>query len=105
MLISDRLWLKSIYESTAEVLLADGLTEFPAIETVTDWKKLHTSIKAFIWSGMSSVCPEAYPALMEAIDRETSVVPHDGRLTPEVRKKLVSSLNRIAWAGLGGDGC
>jgi hypothetical protein len=105
MLISDRLWLKSIYESTANVLKADSLVDDPVVVTVADWVKIHTSIKNFIWAGMSTVCPLVYPGLMDAIDREiaTALENCDGTITPRVRKRLISSLDRIAWAGLGGD--
>lgn len=105
MLISDRLWLKSIYQSTAEVVKADGLVDDPTIVTLVDWVKIHASIQRFIWSGMKSVCPEVYPDLISAIDREIAlaVTPCDGNVTPAVRQKLVLALDRVAWAGLGGD--
>jgi hypothetical protein len=105
MLISDRLWLKSIYESTRDVVKADGLVDEPTIVTLTDWIKVHRAIKKFIWSGMKSVCPSLYPELVSAIDREiiTAILPCDGEVTPEVRRRLVSALDQVAWAGLGGD--
>jgi hypothetical protein len=105
MLISDRLWLKSIYESTSEVVNADGLVDDPTIVTIADWVKIHASIQKFIWSGMKSVCPKVYPELISAIDREIAlaVMPCDGEVTADVRRKLVAVLDRIAWIGLGGD--
>jgi hypothetical protein len=105
MLISDRLWLKSIYESTRDVVKADGLVDDPTIVTVADWAKVHRSIKKFIWSGMKTVCPSLYPELVSAIDRRiiTALLPCDGEVTPEVRRRLVSALDGVAWAGLGGD--
>ena len=105
MLISDRLWLKSIYESTRDVVKADGLVDDPTIVTVKDWLKVHRSIQNFIWSGLSTVCPLIYPDLVTAIDREIalSLEPCSGTVTPDVRRKLVAALDRVAWAGLGGD--
>jgi hypothetical protein len=105
MLISDRLWLKSIYESTRDVVKADGLVSESTIVTLSDWVTIHRSIQRFIWSGMSTVCPSIYPALIAAIDREIalSLEPCDGKVTPHVRQKLVAALDRVAWAGLGGD--
>ena len=105
MLISDRLWLKSIYESTRDVVKADGLVDDPTIVTLADCVKIHRSIQRFIWSGLSTVCPGIYPDLIAAIDREValSLEPCGGKVTPDVRRRLVSSLDRIAWAGLGGD--
>jgi hypothetical protein len=105
MLISDRLWLKSIYESTRDVVKADGLVDAPTIVTLVDWVKIHRSIQRFIWSGLSTVCPHIYPDLVAAIDREIalSLEPCDGKVTPHVRQKLVSALDRVAWTGLGSD--
>jgi hypothetical protein len=105
MLISDRLWLKSIYESTAKVVAADGLTEEPVIVTYKDWSQVHNSVKNFIWTGMSTVCPLIYPELIDAIDRHiaASVDVWEGPITPDVRRSLTASLSYIAWAGLGGD--
>ena len=105
MLISDRLWLKSIYESTRDVVKADGLVDDPTIVTVADWAKVHRSIKKFIWTGMKPVCESLYPEIVSAIDRKiiTAILPCDGEVTPEVRRRLVSVLDRVAWAGLGGD--
>jgi hypothetical protein len=105
MLISDRLWLKSIYESTRDVVKADGLVDDPTIVTLVDWVKVHRSIKKFIWTGMKPVCPVIYPDLVVAIDREIALAvdPCDREVTPDVRRKLVAVLDRIAWAGLGGD--
>jgi hypothetical protein len=106
MLISDRLWLKSIYESTRDVVEADGLVGSPAIVKLADWLEIHQSIKKFIWYGMRTVCPNLYGELLTVIDREiiAAVLPHyGGEVTPEVRRRLVSVLDRVAWAGLGGD--
>lgn len=105
MLISDRLWLKSIYQSTRDVVQADGLVDDPTIVTFADWVKIHASIKKFIWSGMKPVCPKVYPDMISLIDREIAlaVEPCDGELTQDVRRKLVAVLDRIAWTGLGGD--
>jgi hypothetical protein len=105
MLISDRLWLKSIYESTRDVVKADGLVDDPTIVTLADWVKIHRSIQKFIWSGLSTVCPSIYPELIAAIDREIalSLAPCDGDVTPHVRRSLVAALDRVAWTGLGGD--
>ena len=105
MLISDRLWLKSIYESTANVVMADGLVDDPTIVTIGDWMKIHRSIQNFIWSGLSTVCPLIYPDLISAIEREIAIAlsPCDGTVTPEVRRRLVSALDHVAWSGLGSD--
>jgi len=105
MLISDRLWLKSIYESTRDVVKADGLVCDPTIVTISDWLKIHRSIQRFIWSGLCTVCPGIYPDLIAAIDREIalSLESCDGNVTPSVRQKLVAALDRVAWTGLGGD--
>lgn len=105
MFLSDRLWLKSIYESTANVVKADGLVGSPTIVTLGDWLKIYGSIKKFIWSGMSTVCPIVYPGLMAAVDREiaNALEGCTGEITPEIRKRLVKSLDRVAWTGLGGD--
>lgn len=105
MLISDRLWIKSIYESTRDVVKADGLVDDPTIVTLGDWMKIHRSIQNFIWSGLATVCPLIYPDLIAAIDREIalSLESCDGVVTPDVRRKLVATLDRIAWTGLGGD--
>ena len=107
MMISDRLWLKSIYESTRDVVKADGLVDEPTIVTIADWVRVHRSIKSFIWSGMRPVCPSLYPNVVSAIDREIIAailpLPCEGEVTPEVRQRLVKVLDRVAWAGLGGD--
>jgi hypothetical protein len=105
MLISDRLWLKSIYESAADVVRADGLVGTPVIVTLGDWVKIHRSIQNFIWSGLSTVCPAVYPDLVAAIDRRiaSEVDTCDGKMTPESRRKLAATLEGIAWAGLGSD--
>lgn len=105
MMISDRLWLRSIYSSTADVLRADGLVDSPSVRTLYDWMKIQRSVATFVWSGLSTVCPIVYPDLMEAIDAEiaSALESCEWEITPEVRERLVESLESIAWIGLGGD--
>lgn len=105
MLISDRLWIKSIYSSTADVLRADGVVAEPAIRTLADWVRIQSSVETFVWSGLSTVCPEAYPELMECINTEIASALEDceWEITAEVRSRLAKSLDSVAWTGLGGE--
>jgi hypothetical protein len=105
MLISDRLWLKNIYESFAEVLLIDEVIDDPSVRTVDDFRSVHLSIKNFIWTGLCGPSPEMFPGLIAAIDAEIDPVLASAKVdvTPEIRRELVDKLDRIAWCGLGGD--
>ena len=104
--IADRLWIKTIYESTAKCVMADGIVEFPEVNTVASFRRIHSAIGRFLWAGMKSVSPELYPPLLIAIDDaiDEAIGDETGDLHPELRRRLVRTLNHIAWAGLGGDG-
>jgi hypothetical protein len=105
MMISDRLWLKSIYESFAEVMLIDEVIDDPSVRTVDDFRAVHRSIKNFIWTGLCGPSPEVFPGLIDAIDAEIYPILASAKVdvTPEIRRELVDKLNRIAWCGLGSD--
>lgn len=105
MMISDRLWLKNIYESFAEVLLIDEVINDPSVRTVEDFRSVHRSIKNFIWTGMCGPSPEVFPGLISAIDAELDPILNAAKsdVTPEIRRELVNRLDGIAWCGLGGD--
>jgi hypothetical protein len=105
MMISDRLWLKNIYESFAEVLLIDEVIDDPSVRTVDDFRSVHRSIKNFIWTGMCGPSPEVFPGLIAAIDAEIDPVlaSAKGEVTPSIRRELADRLDMIAWRGLGGD--
>ena len=105
MMISDRLWLKNIYESFAEVLLIDEVIDDPSVRTVDDFRSVHRSIKNFIWTGLCGPAPAVFPGLIAAIDAEIDPVLASAKVdvTPEIRRELVDKLDWIAWCGLGGD--
>lgn len=102
VLIPDRLWLKSIYESFGKAVEADGLVDEPRIRNFVEFLEIHQSIKRFAISGMKG----RYPDLWAEIDSElvgcfSFVV--DGSIDRETRDRLVNTLDRVAWCGLGGD--
>jgi hypothetical protein len=110
MLISDRLLVKSVYESTAQAIEADGILDEPAVTTVDDVIQIHKSVKRFTKNGIHTACPALFPAIDEEVTSAmmSAIVaspesPLFGRITHDVRRKVVKCFDRIAWAGLGGD--
>jgi hypothetical protein len=102
MLISDRLFVKSVYESTAEALQIDGMLDDPAVTTVEDVMEIHSSVKRFTQNGIRTQCPELFPLIDVAVG-DALIDAVDEPLNSDIRKKVVKCFDRIAWAGLGGD--
>lgn len=101
MLISDRIWIKGVYDSTARAVLLDILTEEPVLCTGDDLRKVHTSVKRFVEAGIHV---SHYPGLMEAIDSEILPLIPDGEVTDDEKFEIAEAFDALAWHGLGEDG-
>jgi len=101
MLISDRIWVKGVYDSTARAILLDILTEDPTLCTGADLLHVHSSVKRFVSAGISL---SHYPGLLEAIDNDILPLIPAGEATEDEKLALVDAFDRLAWHGLGEDG-
>lgn len=102
----DRLWLQYIYTNAAKIVVEDGKSSEPSMETTDGLRAVHLSILAYIWKGLADNKPGKYPQLKDAIEAAFDEAIGDDRraLTPELREKAADLFEAIAWAGLGKDG-
>ena len=102
----DRLWLQYIYQNAAKIVVEDGKSSEPSMETTDGLRAFHLSILAYIWRGLADNKPGKYPELKDAIEAVfDGTIGDDSRaLTPELREKAAELFEAIAWAGLGKDG-
>ena len=103
MSIVDRLWLRTIYQSAANVTRRDGEQDEPLMQNTESLREVHVSILKFVWKSLANNEPGKYEGLAEAVsDVITHAVGKENRpLTPDVRERAAEAFEAIAWAGLG----
>lgn len=98
--IGDRLWIRSIYKSTALAIEIDGITEKPSVCTIEDFDKLHSAVASKIMpAGVGNVIL----MLINKILTEKLASINDNRVTCSVRNTIVNTLRDAANSGLGSD--
>lgn len=102
MLVKDRLYLASLYEAMAFVLLNDGRRDAPIISDTEKFAAFHASALRL---AIEKANVGKYPGLGEAIDQVfASAVPDVQPIDQAVRSRLVAACGTLAWTfGVGRD--